>query len=90
VPTRSRRDFLTTTATLLGAAAFARTGLTAAEKNPASPATEPIIDIHQHIPYSGRTAEKMMAHQAAIGIAFTILLPAGSRFGLEAGVNPYP
>jgi predicted TIM-barrel fold metal-dependent hydrolase len=84
----TRRDFLATTATLLGAAALARTGLTAAAA-PAAP-TEPIIDIHQHIPYSGRTAEKMMAHQAAMGISLTILLPAGSRFGLEAGVNPYP
>jgi predicted TIM-barrel fold metal-dependent hydrolase len=90
MPTPSRRDFLATTATLLAAAALNRTGLTAAEKNSAPAPAEPIIDIHQHIPYSGRTSEKMMAHQAAMGISFTILLPAGSRFGLEAGVNPYP
>ena len=89
MPTPSRRDFLATTATLLGAA-LTRTGLTAAEKISAPAPAEPIIDIHQHIPYSGRTSEKMMAHQAAMGISFTILLPAGSRFGLEAGVNPYP
>jgi predicted TIM-barrel fold metal-dependent hydrolase len=89
-PTQSRRDFLATTATLLGAAALARTGLTAAEATPATAKAEPIIDIHQHIPYSGRTSAQMMAHQRAMGISFTILLPAGSRFGLEAGVNPYP
>jgi hypothetical protein len=89
MPTPSRRDFLATTATLLGAA-LTRTGLAAAEKTSAPTPAEPIIDIHQHIPYSGRTSEKMMAHQAAMGISFTILLPAGSRFGLEAGVNPYP
>lgn len=90
MPTPPRRDFLATTATLLAAAALNRTGLTAAEKISAPAPAEPIIDIHQHIPYSGRTSEKMMAHQAAMGISFTILLPAGSRFGLEAGVNPYP
>jgi predicted TIM-barrel fold metal-dependent hydrolase len=89
-PTQSRRDFLATTATLLGAAALARTGLTAAEAAPATTKPEPIIDIHQHIPYSGRTSEQMMAHQVAMGVSFTILLPAGSRFGLAAGVNPYP
>jgi predicted TIM-barrel fold metal-dependent hydrolase len=89
-PTQSRRDFLATTATLLGAAALARTGLTAAEAAPTTTKPEPIIDIHQHIPYSGRTSEQMMAHQVAMGVSFTILLPAGSRFGLAAGVNPYP
>lgn len=55
----------------------------------ATPA-EPIIDIHQHVPYSGRTAEQLVAHQEAMGITLTILLPAGSRFGLDAGVTPYP
>jgi predicted TIM-barrel fold metal-dependent hydrolase len=91
VPSQSRRAFLTTTATLLGTAALARPGSAfAADPAPAPAAPEPIIDIHQHIPYSGRTAEQMMAHQAAMGISLTILLPAGSRFGLAAGVNPYP
>ena len=84
----SRRDFIASGATLLAASVLARTGLAAAD-SPA-PALEPIIDIHQHIPYSGRTAEQMMAHQVAMGISLTILLPAGSRFGLAAGVNPYP
>lgn len=77
----SRREFLTTAATLLGTAALARADISSAE---------PIIDIHQHVPYSGRTAEQLLAHQAAMGITFTILLPAGSRFALAAGVNPYP
>lgn len=87
LPSSSRRDFIVAGATLLAASALARTGLAAAAP-PAAP--EPIIDIHQHIPYSGRTAEQMMAHQVAMGISLTILLPAGSRFGLAAGVNPYP
>jgi hypothetical protein len=73
-PNLSRRDFLTSSAALLGAAALARPSLFAA--NEKSPVAEPIIDIHQHIPYSKRTAEQMMAHQAAMGISLTILLPA--------------
>ena len=87
-PNLSRRDFITSSAALLGAAALARPGLFAA--NEKSTVAEPIIDIHQHIPYTKRTAEQMMAHQAAMGISLTILLPAGSRLGLAAGVNPYP
>ncbi len=81
IPSISRRKFLATSATLLGATVAARA---------AASDTEPIIDIHQHVPYSGRTAKQLLAHQAAMGITFTILLPAGSRFGLAAGVNPYP
>lgn len=48
------------------------------------PAAEPIIDIHQHTHYSGRTDENLIAHQRAMGIAKTILLPAGSKYGLAA------
>jgi uncharacterized protein len=80
----SRRDFIAAGATLLAASALGRRSLAA---GPSS--TESIIDIHQHVPYSGRTAEQLMAHQEAMGITMTILLPAGSRFGLAAGVNPY-
>lgn len=50
---------------------------------------EPIIDIHQHVPYSKRNAEQLIAHQEALGIIMTVLLPAGSRFGLAAGVGSY-
>lgn len=80
----TRREFVRGGAALVGALALRRAG--AAE----TAAPEPIIDIHQHVPYSGRTAEQLLAHQAAMGIALTILLPAGSRFGLAAGVNPFP
>ncbi len=38
---------------------------------------EPIIDIHQHIHYSGRRDELLLAHQKAMGITTTILLPSG-------------
>ncbi len=45
---------------------------------------EPVIDIHQHTHYSGRTDEELVAHQRTMGVSKTILLPAGSEYGLEA------
>jgi predicted TIM-barrel fold metal-dependent hydrolase len=38
---------------------------------------EPIIDIHQHLNYSGRSDDAFLAHQRALGATTTILLPAG-------------
>ena len=38
---------------------------------------EPIIDIHQHLGYSGRPDDVLLAHQRALGATTTILLPAG-------------
>src|SRR6185436_2534524 len=38
---------------------------------------DPIIDIHQHTNYHGRTDEQLIAHQTAMGVTRTILLPAG-------------
>src|SRR5436305_6720352 len=46
---------------------------------------EPIIDIHQHTNYTGRTDEELIRHQREMGIAKTVLLPAGSKYGLAAG-----
>ena len=43
----------------------------------AAPGSEPVIDIHQHTDYHGRTAEALLTHQRAMGITTTILLPAG-------------
>jgi predicted TIM-barrel fold metal-dependent hydrolase len=40
-------------------------------------AADPIIDIHQHLNYSGRSDEGLLAHQRAMGATTTILLPAG-------------
>ncbi len=42
-------------------------------RNPA----EPIIDIHQHTDYSGRSNDFLIPHQRAMGVTKTILLPAG-------------
>jgi hypothetical protein len=47
---------------------------------------EPVIDIHQHTNYSGRTDEQLIAHQRAMGIAKTVLLPAGEPSPPSGGV----
>jgi predicted TIM-barrel fold metal-dependent hydrolase len=67
----ARREFLS-------AAALAAVGvaLGALESN-AAQAAEPIIDIHQHLGYSGRPDDVLLAHQRAMGATTTILLPAG-------------
>jgi predicted TIM-barrel fold metal-dependent hydrolase len=66
----SRREFLSVSA----AAAL---GLAAPIDADAQDPPEPIIDIHQHLGYSGRSDEAFLAHQQRMGIARTILLPAG-------------
>lgn len=67
-----RREFLTTSA-------LAVLGTAVSAKAPASQATagSPIIDIHQHLGYSRRPDEVLVAHQRAVGATQTILLPAG-------------
>jgi large subunit ribosomal protein L35 len=72
----TRREFL-----------IAAAGLAASQA--ATAQDYPIIDIHQHTPYSGRTADQLVAHQRTMGIGKTVLLPAGRRYGLaaEAGGN---
>jgi predicted TIM-barrel fold metal-dependent hydrolase len=67
----SRRTFLSgSSLALLGLAAQGSGKATA-------PAAEPIIDIHQHLNYSGRSDEALLAHQRAMGATTTVLLPAG-------------
>lgn len=73
----SRREFL--------AASAAVCASTAAVLNAAESQKEPIVDIHQHTNYSGRTNEQLLHHQKTLGITTTVLLPAGSHFGLDAG-----
>lgn len=55
---------------------------------------EPIIDIHQHTNYAGRTQQQMHAHQRAMGVSTTILLPAGrplnygsTHYGVSNGLQ---
>src|SRR5688572_32688397 len=64
----SRREFLASTSVLLAGAT-----LPLRADEPA----EPIIDIHQHTAYGGRADQQLLAHQRAMGITHTILLPAG-------------
>ena len=67
-----RRGFLTTSGlALLGLAVDGHTGANAFAE------PEPIIDIHQHVGYSGRSDDALLAHQRAMGVTKTILLPAG-------------
>lgn len=70
----SRRDFLRTSVFAAGSLALAR-HLSAAGAN----AAEPIIDVHGHLSYSGRTDPVFLAHQKALGVTLTILLPSGVR-----------
>src|ERR1051325_1977880 len=65
----TRRDFLGATGALLLAPTIKLTADDAV--------AEPIIDIHQHTHYHARTDEQMLAHQRAMGITLTFLLPAG-------------
>lgn len=55
---------------------------------------EKIVDIHQHTNYVDRTDENLLAHQRAMGITTTILLPAGhpisygsTHYGLSNGLQ---
>jgi uncharacterized protein len=45
---------------------------------------EPVIDIHQHTNYHGRSDADLFAHQKAMGVTTTVLLPAGRYYGLDA------
>jgi predicted TIM-barrel fold metal-dependent hydrolase len=80
--TKTRRQFLVAGATAAAACLFADRDLPA-QTNPAtrqasSELNEPIIDIHQHTTYSGRSNIVMVHHQFRMGITKTILLPGGS------------
>ena len=61
----------------LGATSLALLGTTAQGAGPSVQGSDPIIDIHQHVGYSGRPDDVLVAHQRAMGVTTTILLPAG-------------
>src|SRR5688572_33465514 len=71
----SRREFLCV------AGASVLTGCVSA---PEVEAAEPIIDIHQHTNYHGRSDADLFRHQKAMGVTTTVLLPAGRYYGLDA------
>ena len=85
-PHLSRRAFLVSAAA--GCVAGCRNKPVAPQTQPApqveADAPIPIIDIHQHTNYSGRPDETLLAHQQRMGIAKTILLPAGTPVSLPS------
>jgi predicted TIM-barrel fold metal-dependent hydrolase len=74
----TRRTFLQeASAGIVGAGlALTSTRLMAGDPNLAAVA-DPIIDIHQHTDYHGRSNADLLSHQRAMGVTTTILLPAG-------------
>lgn len=74
----NRRRFLTATSVAMASTVIPdRAGKTAGKK-------QNIIDLHQHTNYSGRSNDRMLRHQRALGVTWTVLLPAGRKFGLGA------
>jgi predicted TIM-barrel fold metal-dependent hydrolase len=73
----NRRDFLTAAGAVACSAAIPKFEAAAAD---------PIVDIHQHTNYHGRMDDGLVQHQRALGAVKTVLLPGGSRFGLEGGI----
>jgi len=73
----SRREFL-----IASSCALAGAALGAGENDAA--ADGPVIDIHQHTNYAGRTDEQLIEHQKRMGVTTTVLLPAGKFYGLDA------
>lgn len=71
----SRRQFI---ATAVGTTLAATLRGDQADRKDTAAEPAPIIDIHQHTNYHGRSADELLAHQRTMGISQTILLPAGS------------
>jgi predicted TIM-barrel fold metal-dependent hydrolase len=77
-PGISRRRFLKSIA--IGASACTASGCAVINMCPVVELpidADRIIDLHQHVNYSGRTDEQLLAHQRNMGVTTTILLPAG-------------
>jgi predicted TIM-barrel fold metal-dependent hydrolase len=68
--TCDRREFL-------NLSSLALLGLAVQDGIAVAQAPEPIIDIHQHVSYSGRPDDVLLTHQRTMGISLTFLLPAG-------------
>lgn len=69
----SRRRFIRNSGILIAGASVG-----AAHLGLASSPKVPVIDIHQHLHYVGRTDQEFLDHQATMGADVTVLLPAGS------------
>jgi predicted TIM-barrel fold metal-dependent hydrolase len=103
----TRRHFLAASAAAATGTLLAQTGRGADSAIPAAApvapaaaqAVEPIIDIHQHTNYWGRSDAALLHHQKVMGVTHTILQPAGTSTnakstldgkanGLQAGAGP--
>ena len=69
-----RRMLAGTAAVLAGGVALAQASPSTTQTAPA----EPIIDIHQHTTYHGRSNAALLHHQKKLGATKTILLPGGT------------
>ncbi len=49
--------------------------------------SEPIIDIHQHQYYKGRTVQQLVAHQRIMGVTTTVILPSARAFDRKPDGN---
>ncbi len=79
----SRRRFLATGGIATAGSAGGR-ALSAVRERAAMPR---VIDFHQHTNYKNRANEDLVSHQRAMGTDLTVLLPAGSRFDLDANAG---
>jgi predicted TIM-barrel fold metal-dependent hydrolase len=75
----TRRGFLRSSVVMIGATAL-RQRLASA---PAG--SEPVIDMHQHVQYSGRSDEALVTHQRTLGVTMSVLMPSGDRGGEHKG-----
>ena len=73
----NRRQFLTKTATTAAGVALPCHAIGLQPR-------QEIIDLHQHTNYSGRNDQRLLGHQKALGVSWTVLLPAGRLYGLAA------
>ena len=76
-----RREFLTS---VTGAVAGIGCGSQPEPQGAAGPSVGLTVDFHQHTNYKGRSDDELVAHQRKMGVDLTVLLPAGSRYGLAA------
>lgn len=74
----SRRDFIRHNS-ITGLGLFAGMSVSSflVNRNAFAQPKEPIIDIHQHTNYVGRSNDELLAHQRAMGVSLTVLQPAG-------------
>ena len=77
-----RREFLVSAA---AAVTTVSCGEAQRERPAAAAGTDDlVVDFHQHTNYKGRTDDDLVEHQRSMGVDLTVLLPAGSRYGLAA------